>query len=443
MKHVRAYFDSWYASGLATLLVSLLAAWLFARWFQPDATPALSVPLKICIVAPPVVGLSAWIAGWRAVWRRRFGRSLFNFAFGFGPPVASLMFMFGAAAFQSLFSEAQDPFGRDIVVPPDLKLREPRSANDPDAPDAPPDPAALAQDPEGERLRTSCSGEARDAETAQPLLVQLDVLRRFEKDRAPLLDYLTQSAAWHVAEERGQRYAYRRFLSTQNRWESSLNGFYSRDGCQLRVVIGLDGPVFFDLFEQNGEATKVSSTAGSVAVKTQRNADNGLISSYLVVTSAGPALEIFEESSHEDRSATRHALAMLDAELRAAADGKKPSARMEVSDTLDVVHGMQPGIYLVYARVNPGAPGTTYLKLYEHTRNTRLSAERIEQRSRQAIGWSADPREGFLYNVEITIYEGDWGVHYPARFELWFKPADGGPERKLREDIFRVEGWQR
>jgi len=27
--------------------------------------------------------------------------------------------------------------------------------------------------------------------------------------------------------------------------------------------------------------------------------------------------------------------------------------------------------------------------------------------------------------------------------ELWFAPAGGAPERKLFEDVFRIEGWQR
>lgn len=443
MKYVRAYFDSWYAPGVATLLVSLLAAGLFSHWFQPEPSPTRSFLLKVCFCAPLAFGLSAWIAGWRQVFRRALLKSVFSFAMGFAAPLGSVLFMLGAMAFQSLFGEAQDPFGRDIVIPPDLKLREPADKNGDAPPDTPPDPAALSQDPDGERLRTSCIGEPSDAESAQPVSVQLDVLERFQTDRAPLWNYLTQSAAWHVAEERGRRYAYRRFLSGPQRWESSLNGFYSRDGCQLRVVIGLDGPVFAETFRDSDELTEVPSRAGAVAVKTRRDEGNGLISSYLVVTSPGPALEIFEESSHQDRRATRVALGLLEAELRAAADGKKPGLRLERSDSLDVVRGMQPGIYLVYARVNPGEPGRAYLKLYEHTRNTRLSAERIDERSRQAVGWSSDPSDAFLYNVEITVYEGDWGVHYPARFELWFKPDSGKPERKLREDIFRVEGWQR
>lgn len=48
-----------------------------------------------------------------------------------------------------------------------------------------------------------------------------------------------------------------------------------------------------------------------------------------------------------------------------------------------------------------------------------------------------------LFECEMTIYEGGWGIYYPARFELWFAPDSGKPERKLAERIFRVEGWER
>jgi hypothetical protein len=29
------------------------------------------------------------------------------------------------------------------------------------------------------------------------------------------------------------------------------------------------------------------------------------------------------------------------------------------------------------------------------------------------------------------------------RFEIWFTPNAGGPDRKLMEKVFKIEGWQR
>ena len=40
-------------------------------------------------------------------------------------------------------------------------------------------------------------------------------------------------------------------------------------------------------------------------------------------------------------------------------------------------------------------------------------------------------------------YEGDWGKPYAARLEVWFTPDSGGPDRKLMEKTFKIEGWQR
>jgi hypothetical protein len=47
------------------------------------------------------------------------------------------------------------------------------------------------------------------------------------------------------------------------------------------------------------------------------------------------------------------------------------------------------------------------------------------------------------YERPFTIYEGDWGKPYSARFEIWFIPDNGGKERKLVEKNYKVEGWQR
>jgi hypothetical protein len=49
----------------------------------------------------------------------------------------------------------------------------------------------------------------------------------------------------------------------------------------------------------------------------------------------------------------------------------------------------------------------------------------------------------FSNNGTITIYEGDWGKPYAARFEVWFKGNEDQRERKLMEKVYKIEGWQR
>ena len=105
--------------------------------------------------------------------------------------------------------------------------------------------------------------------------------------------------------------------------------------------------------------------------------------------------------------------------------------------------GMQPGIYRLYAWANPGEPGGVYVRAYEVTHETRLSEPDLSQSTSNTAQWSVNQDEQFRYSAKTMIYEGDWGYPYAARFELWFKPSTGAPERKLVERVFRIEGWER
>ena len=42
----------------------------------------------------------------------------------------------------------------------------------------------------------------------------------------------------------------------------------------------------------------------------------------------------------------------------------------------------------------------------------------------------------------FTVYEGDWGHPYAARFELWFR-NENGHETKLAKKNYKIEGWMR
>lgn len=104
-----------------------------------------------------------------------------------------------------------------------------------------------------------------------------------------------------------------------------------------------------------------------------------------------------------------------------------------------LINGMQGGIYRYMATVNPGEDGEVYLRAYEVTKGTRLSAERIKQRTLEKVTGKGDQLIGI--GKEFTIYEGDWDKYYAARIELWFIPSNGGKPRKLKEKLFRVQGW--
>ncbi len=105
--------------------------------------------------------------------------------------------------------------------------------------------------------------------------------------------------------------------------------------------------------------------------------------------------------------------------------------------------GVQGGIYQAEIFCNPGEPGKLYLKVYEITKGTRLSESRLGHACNEIPGWSDNPNELFYSQMNFTIYEGNWGQFYGARFEVWLKPFSGAPERKLFERNYKIQGWTR
>ena len=84
-----------------------------------------------------------------------------------------------------------------------------------------------------------------------------------------------------------------------------------------------------------------------------------------------------------------------------------------------------------------------YLKAYEITREYALSTWNLPKRSAVIIYNPTNRIKKFGTSSLFTIYEGDWGKPYAARFEVWFRPDSGGEERKLFERNYKIEGWMR
>ena len=81
---------------------------------------------------------------------------------------------------------------------------------------------------------------------------------------------------------------------------------------------------------------------------------------------------------------------------------------------------------------------TEWIKQQEE-KAAMTEAERIKQRTIEKVTGMGDQLVGI--GKEFTIYEGDWDKYYAARLEIWFVPANGGKPRKLKEKLFRVQGW--
>ena len=174
--------------------------------------------------------------------------------------------------------------------------------------------------------------------------------------------------------------------------------------------------------------------------------------SHCVITADQLIVEIFEQSDAKERRLTKAALVHIEEELHPLAMAPEWSTIQSIlpsgatrsgEPTIHIHSSLQPGIYDSEIWVNPSEAGMIYLKAYEITSEYRPSTDRLKERSNEWVGWSEDSSQLFFSNAHFTIYEGDWGKPYAARFEVWFVPDSGGPERKLVEKVFKIEGWQR
>jgi hypothetical protein len=115
------------------------------------------------------------------------------------------------------------------------------------------------------------------------------------------------------------------------------------------------------------------------------------------------------------------------------------------NDSIDfqVCNSSQPGLYKFALGIGKIENGTIYLKAFEISKNYPLSATRLRERSSIRVLNPSDSIRIFSSATDFTIYEGDWGKPYGARFEVWFRPDDNGKERKIIEKNYIIEGWQR
>ncbi|MGE3634302.1 MAG: hypothetical protein AB7P00_30660 [Sandaracinaceae bacterium] len=341
--------------------------------------------------------------------------------------LGGLYFAVGRAV-DDLF-DPHDSFTDGLVVPDDFDMREPLEvlSREPEI-----------ADPIGDSLLTVSADDGAPTRTVEVALAQLSALDRPAAERT--FDRLAMDPRWRVGVEDGRTFAYRRLREEPGgALVDSLNGFYGRTDpwCSVRIVLGLGGPVYADVFVP----TESTPVAGTIPLELTPSDNDGQLVSYLVARGPHVTLEVFEEGPTEDRPLTRAAIELV---RRTLDDVSAIPPYGHGAPTLELARGMQGGIYFLRARINPGPlRGRVYLRAYEAVRERELSADTLRDRTTQAFVGTDDLDALYTYSTEVMIYEGDWGDHYPARFEVWFEPSDGGDARKLVEDTFRIEGWMR
>ena len=288
---------------------------------------------------------------------------------------------------------------------------------------------------------------ADDADCRIPALEKL--LARPET-KAIFLQYLACNPEWRLyRERRSGLHAVRYFRYPDGSIAASLNQFYSHflptgengekvgdpaSEYQFRFEIGLDGKAWN------------SSSPLFPRDKTEHHGNNWHTRFF-----SGKALvNIFDQSQFPGRQMTAAALVRTEKEFSQLLENLKDWKKCLPADSIrrggpDLIlrNSIQGGIYEAAVWCNPGEKGTIYLKAFEITKGTPLSAERLKMNSNCIPGWSGDPHEQFFSAMHFTIYEGRWGQYYGARFEIWFQPDSGGAERKLFEKNYKIQGWER
>jgi len=293
----------------------------------------------------------------------------------------------------------------------------------------------------------------RTPPTSDPCVVpSLPSLRVLASERRSLLmRYLASSPAWQVSGPNNV-VATRRWRLGR-RWWAKNGWFASRDilpytgggmaaSFQTRTTIALHNKPWSE--GPNLTVLDEGTTAHPVLMDRRWAFD-----STVVIRCGDIAVGLSEESAGPERRLTKAAIHALEVEFEAVLNKRDFDRSLLPVDSVrrgkpvfNLYNGLQGGIYDTEIWINPGEPGLVYLKAFEVTRNTRLSAERLRGASSERVGWSDDPNELFYSNSNIMIYEGDWGHPYAARFELWFVPDSGQPERMLLEGIYKIEGWE-
>ncbi len=344
-------------------------------------------------------------------------------------------------------NRGEDKFANNLKIPEGIDIAEPEQ----DISESVNAPTAAGTDELQNMVRKALTVPGGSVAEFIP---DMPSLRKTATDYTKtFLEYIEASPNWHVFIEQGNRFASRRW-SYNGEPRNELHGYISKftgdEGFQTRCLICLDR-------KQWRRRSIPHVQEGTKPVTPDINLGNRLHESWIMIECGGIWVEIFEQSSKPERRITKATVAALEKEFseflsdptaalsRARSRSREWANRLAGKDQhlFQLLASMQPGIYSVTYSLNPGEPGEIYLKAFEVTKGTQLSIDSLEMLSKTRMTWSTDPSERFGAKAGFTIYEGDWSKPYAARFEVWFKPDSGNPERKLAERIFKIEGWQR
>lgn len=443
LKHILTrYINSRWLPAMISIAAQLAFAIVGCVSLRPLAFPAMTLMVLVGLSLTGILLAAVW-----NLFKRHWVTGIINLILLPVCGIAVFLTTISILVVTSMLGPSEDHFADNLAVPANnTTIAEPKKELQ-SAPGGPED--AFQSKLMGALKNTGSDDPSVTADVTTLLSLQQDhpdILRR----------WLATNPAWRVFKEDEAIFATRRWMIGST-WRYTLHGYYTlRDihgwsetaipDFQSRTTIGLSGTPWA---RSNSDATRMK------AGETRRVAlslGNQMQESRCVITAGTLCLEVFEQTEAKERRLTKSALSYLNEELHplvatpswADIKASLPLGSIRRGEpSLDLRNSSQPGLYDSEIWVNPGELGMIYLKAFEVTKGTALSEAPLKTASNEWVGWSNDPSETFFSNTTFTIYEGDWGKPYAARFEVWFVPDSGAPERILMERAFKIAGWQR
>ncbi len=428
----RWYFARWWAAPTAMLFTGLTAIGAgFFQLLQPDAkgwaTVSAAAFLLFLFLLPVnlVIGILHFL---QRHWKRGAAVWISSALVG-----AIQLPAFALLAFFLLMNE-KDHFADHLKLPERIPLREPL----PNRFRPFDDPFRAPGNPFQKQVLSAIGCGRKLPDDAFCRIPALEKLMRSPQGRQRLKNYLDASPDWSTNENSAYG-----FYATRNGFfedgSIDIGPFHSqfpitnvdtgkREGIhsQYFFYISLDGKSWCRI----DRSERGSSTTSS----------NGVRFSTWSWFPAGTAkVTILDETDFAGRQMTAKMLELAEKEFSALLLPPQKPAR---EPHFRLYNGMQGGMYLMDILCNPGEPGLLSLRANEITTGARLSEQRLATCTARIFG-SDRPGELFPCKLDFTIYEGNWEQYYGAHFEVWFKPDSGGPERKLFEENYRIQGWMR
>lgn len=334
---------------------------------------------------------------------------------------------------------SEDNFAKDIEIPADAQYEEPLERGESSIFDG------IKIYRTGKNLFQDKVVDALiDDNNKGEFSLKINSLEKFSKENPDLLKrYLASSSEWFLNQEYQGVFAKRRWLMNGDVYQCMHNNYSSYEGendmqsFQYRCLLG---------------PYKKSSYWKASKNKPEKDI-NGDYSLFTFFNAGNVSVEIIEANKVNASRMTAKTVEVLEDEFAKILNCKNfdevkkllPEHSFKIGKPEFILKNGEggKGIYTAEIWVNPGEEGYIYLKAFETTKNISLSEPRLKEDTNEYIGYSDDANEVYSSFVNFTIYEGDWGDYYLARFEVWFVSSKSGQERKLMEKVFKIEGWQR